>query len=265
MGDDGSVWMGEVQYKLNGMLHGPVHIMLGGHWMMEPISEWVNEHNVSDQVKFASGWDEWLLMGKQMWREGWIRCPETCSSDTPQRDCMCTCPSEVMEGRSPKDILFNMSSVMAFDPSMAQYWHDMMGMSWEMIWDNLCSVGHPGDMFTSSAPQDPIFWPLHGNSERFVQLLRLESYRNNLVLTETWGYSHSRVGISSDLHMVCDWSEQEGYGKPYCYRDTCSGHKADDILPFTSVVRQPRRHPRVHQRGVLQHDLSRLGRPQVRL
>ena len=40
------------------------------------------------------------------------------------------------------------------------------------------------EQFTSSAPQDPLFWPLHGNAERFVMYLRVLSKKGAISLDE---------------------------------------------------------------------------------
>jgi hypothetical protein len=42
------------------------------------------------------------------------------------------------------------------------------GGSWDPMLSMLCSVGHAGEMFTSAAPYDPLFWPLHGLADRCV-------------------------------------------------------------------------------------------------
>ena len=37
---------------------------------------------------------------------------------------------------------------------------------YDVVKETLCHVGHAGEMFTSSAPYDPIFWPIHGLADR---------------------------------------------------------------------------------------------------
>ena len=54
----------------------------------------------------------------------------------------------------------------------------------------LCGVGHAGEMFTSAAPQDPLFWVLHGFADRYVTFKRALAARNATALDETWGYDH---------------------------------------------------------------------------
>ena len=100
--------------------------------------------------------------------------------------------------------------------------------------DALCHVGHPGEMFTSAAPQDPLFWPVHGLAERYVQLLRTWSRAGNITLDETWDYDHM-TGVLSDTRLVCDWEDVDRSSRdlPSCTSGvTCSGHREDDALPF---------------------------------
>ena len=108
-----------------------------------------------------------------------------------------------------------------------------MGMSYDTVLDELCHVGHPGEMFTSAAPQDPLFWPLHGLAERFVQLVRLYAAEGVIAYDETWGYDH--VNVMSDTHRVCDWTNATGLELPTCAPGVCPGHREDDVLPFEYV------------------------------
>lgn len=101
----------------------------------------------------------------------------------------------------------------------------------------LCEIGYPGDSFTSAAPQDPTFWPIHGLAERYIQSLKLWKQKGLLDDTdfdETWGYSHGSE-VPSDTHRVCDWSSVEGLQLPTCSFGTCSGHRSSDILPFDNL------------------------------
>ena len=103
--------------------------------------------------------------------------------------------------------------------------------------ETLCHIGHPGEMFTSAAPQDPTFWPLHGNAERYLQYARLLKADGVLSFDETWGYAHASE-LPSDTGLVCDWTgvDPSSMSMPSCSKETCSGHKEDDLLPFSDLL-----------------------------
>ena len=73
-----------------------MHIMVGGLWGMNE-KEWV--------APLAENEDWFLLASKYMWRQGYVRCPETCSMDAPVSDCFCECPSDVLAGMSSTEAL----------------------------------------------------------------------------------------------------------------------------------------------------------------
>ena len=105
------------------------------------------------------------------------------------------------------------------------------------LFNELCHVGSPGEMFTSSAPQDPTFWPLHGNAERYVQYLRVLKKAGTVPFDEAWGFQHE-TEVPSDTGMVCDWTGvTDVTDMPTCAKATCPGHKEDDLLPFTHLFK----------------------------
>lgn len=223
----------QVSGMLNGGLHGQVHIMLGGHWDFNAsFAQRLNSHipmmmsnpHISDQI---------LLGSKFLWRQGIVRCPVDCAGDA---ECVCSCPDEIVRGRTAYEI-FNITGMFDITPEIKTLLVEEMGYTYDELFDAFCHVGHPGEMFTSAAPQDPIFWPLHGLSERFVQLIRVLAARGMMPFDETWGYDHV-TDVYSDTHLVCDWSDvREGsFDMPNCVRgQACPGHRADDILPFTDL------------------------------
>ncbi|EGB08663.1 hypothetical protein AURANDRAFT_71609, partial [Aureococcus anophagefferens] len=220
-----SQWIGTLFSALNGELHGPVHIMVGGLWGMNE-KEWV--------APLAENEDWFLLASKYMWRQGYVRCPETCSMDAPVADCFCECPSDVLAGMSSTEAL-NRTGVLGLFGGDASTFNSY-GISDDQLLSELCHVGLPGEMFTSAAPQDPIFWPLHGNAERFLQYIRLVAATGVIDLNETWGYEHVS-DVASDTGVVCNWDNATGtMGMPHCTRETCPGHRSDDLLPFNKLT-----------------------------
>ena len=225
-----STWIGSMLFALNGALHGPVHIMIRGHWSFNS-DKW---SALSNELTFS---DAMLLLAKALWRQGWIRCPETCSSDTPSSECQCGCPAAVIGNRTAKQV-FAESGMWKLNPNsdLIQLL-DSYDLTEEDLLELLCEVGHPGEMFTSAAPQDPTFWPLHGMAERFIQYARILKTEGTLTFDETWGYSHA-TQLPSDTGLVCDWDAVNSGETlmPTCVHETCPGHKISDTLPFTGLL-----------------------------
>lgn len=215
--------------ELNGELHGPVHIMIGGQWYQNT--------SAAVNLTLTNGGD-FLLASKYLWRQGFVRCPELCSDDTPAIHCECSIPGEfraMFDGA--KDFLkgtglFNLSAGLFNDWTN----FESLGCTDEEaclseVVDILGHVGHAGEMFTSSAPYDPTFWPIHGLADRYLQMKRLLNYDNVTMLDQDWGYYHDG-NSPSDTHKVCEWDGVTGMEMPKCYTGDCAGHRKHDMLPM---------------------------------
>ena len=147
---------------LNGYTHGPVHIMLGGSWGQD-----------SAVVADYGYWKVFLLLAKNLWRHGYTVCPDSCSADTPATECECKVADWAKQGLSSYEILTDKTGLMSWidlysdqifwDSDTSQYLiHDTSKEDTEKVWDLvLDSLGNPalnGEMYTSAAPYDPIFW-----------------------------------------------------------------------------------------------------------
>mmetsp|Transcript_24930 Transcript_24930/g.29454 ORF Transcript_24930/g.29454 Transcript_24930/m.29454 type:complete len:652 (+) Transcript_24930:87-2042(+) len=234
--------LSEVLSALNGALHGRVHIMIGGHW--DNSNEWKNLALESLQSAGGSP-DMFLLLSKYLWRQGFTRIPETCSADTSHADCMPSCPETIVGDWDDMDDV-KASQILSvagvFDLTDVSNMHDLLNdykLGYKDLLKELCHIGSPGEMYSSSAPQDPTFWPLHGNAERFITFLRVSKAKGLIEFDETWGYEHISE-LASDNGIVCDWSEVEAGSleMPTCSKGTCSGHKEDDLLPFTDLYHE---------------------------
>ena len=167
--------VGDLFSDLNGLLHGPIHIMVGGQWWADA-SEQISSDlygtiaegfNMTD-IPYAIS--DLLLTSKFMWRQGVIRCPEFCAADAPESECQCSCPDEIIAGRTASQVMTDYGVMHMSTPFMDTLVSHLNanGVSTNDLLKILCHVGHVGEMFSSAAPYDPLFWSLHGSAERFL-------------------------------------------------------------------------------------------------
>ena len=100
-----------------------------------------------------------LLFSKFMWRQGFMRVPEYCSADTPASECMTSCPDEILMGDNADGVLMR-SGAHKLLPQGIWGLLATHNFTHEDLLFGLCATGHPGEMFTSAAPYDPIFCEL---------------------------------------------------------------------------------------------------------
>lgn len=239
---------------LNGEVHGPIHILLGGQWHTNlPI---LNNSAIWSGVGDGEGANlagEQLLFSKLLWRSGYLRCPESCSADTSSEDCVCSCPTEYRHGRSPYEILaetgllYYISTQDASKGLLYNKTTDKYGLvgytlkeeeeTWNRLLNSVCDPGHPGEMYTSAAPYDPVFWLLHPASERLLNWRRMLKAWKFADFDEAWGYNHSSVNAPSDVGKVFNWENTSGFDLPTHEMGTCPGHEAMDLLPFKGLIK----------------------------
>lgn len=242
-----STSLSELQNFLNGGTHGPVHIMIGGHWG--------NKEAATFEKFLSPRMSDVLLLSKWLWRSGYIRCPMNCA---PEQKCRCECPVEVLGNSSAYEILRKSHALhwltddvntMFYLDERTGEWH-IAGKSlqeedeiWASLLAGLCDVGWPGEMFTSAAPYDPMFWVVHPTNERLLSWLRILGNQNKIPFDESFSYNHhlstaSNMTPPSDTGFVCDWTgiDELSLQMPVCTKKQCPGHGANDTIPFRDFL-----------------------------
>lgn len=225
----------EMNVCLNGDTHGPVHIMMGGQF-----------HTSVNQTDIVNAhWAQriQLLVFKSLWRMGYAVCPSSCSSETTSQDeCQCSCPAVddpykvLVEDSGVMHWIDDVSPLVYFDEingvyKIRGYHGDKLTQAWHDLLQAFCNPAYVGDLYTSNAPADPLFWVIHTAGERLMSWRRILSYTDKMPLDETWGYEHPS-GVPSDTGTVCDWSKvTKDDEMPECDKGLCTGHAEDDILP----------------------------------
>lgn len=176
----------------------------------------------------------------------------------PMQECRCECPAEIIGNSSAYDILRNSHALhwLADDLNSMFYlnrstdvWH-IAGKSvqeeeeiWSSLLAGICDLGWPGEMFTSAAPYDPTFWPVHPTNERLLSWLRILGKQNKIDFDETFSYNHhlsttSNMTPPSDTGFVCDWTgiDELSLQMPVCSKRQCPGHAANDTIPFRDFL-----------------------------
>lgn len=201
-----TTWM-SMSKQLNSAAHGHIHETMGGSWNHYFAER--NNHNTAPAIlTFAH---EIQALSKELWRAGFVQCPDTCSMDTPWKECQCLCAADALEGLEPYDVLDQsgvLKSVEFYDHEnhLISSWYDENGTLYytlpdyseeeskhiyaELL-DMLCSPGHIGDMFQATSSNDVMFWVLHGTLDRLWHFKRLGSTEN---YDETWDPYHTCYG-----------------------------------------------------------------------
>lgn len=239
--------LAEVFNCLNGETHGPVHIFIGGEWGLDSNASEVLDRDAYSTLKVMQ-----VFFFKTLWRHGFARCPSSCSEDTPALDCQCEVPDELIERYGAYDILTTYTGMVHWMASGALagiYFNEEEGIYhvrgytadeeqafWVKLLKALGTPGVTGDMYTSGAPIDPIFWPLHSTADRLLSLRRVLKHYNLWPLDETWGYKHA--GDPTDDGYVCDWTNvnESSLDMPTCRKQACYGHGEADSLPFENFL-----------------------------
>ena len=236
----------KLNFCMNGGTHGPLHVMIGGVWGQRETQERVERFLALTNGTHAH---DLLQLSKIMWRHGFAVSPRRCDPQSSSSSCTVQCPDEIMKGFSSYAVLTNETGILHwidqfsdrifFDQSDGLYHIKNYSPEEERdAWDDLvkvvCNPGHVGDVFTSAAPNDPIFWVIHTEQERFLQWRRIASAKGLRYLDETWGYEHwaSPTTPASDTGVVCDWTASQESQLPTCHPGRCSGHTPYDRLNF---------------------------------
>lgn len=203
-----TTWM-SMSRQLNAAAHGHIHETVGGSWNHYYANR-VGADNVGPQtLTFAH---EIQALSKELWRTGFVKCPETCSMDTAWQDCQCTYDASadksgmtsyeildkagVLDGVEYYDAAGHLIS--KFKDENGTVYYPLPGYTEEEtkhIYDELLEMiatpGHIGDMFQATSSNDITFWVLHGTVDRLWHYKRLGNTDN---FDETWDPYHTCYG-----------------------------------------------------------------------
>ena len=199
-------WM-SMSKQLNSAAHGHIHETVGGSWN-HYYAERLNHKGSPAVLSFAH---EIQALSKNLWRTGFVTCPDSCSMDTAWQDCQCTCDADAIAGMKSYDVLDAagvLDSADYFDSedhvissfkddngtiyyTLPQYTEEESQVIYDDLLSMLCSPGHIGDMFQATSSNDITFWVLHGTLDRLWHFKRLGNMQN---YDETWDPYHTCYG-----------------------------------------------------------------------
>merc|ERR1712000_569461 len=108
--------------------------------------------------------------------------PESCDEGTAFEDCTCYIPDEYFDDYGAYQMLN--------DTNVFHYLTSSNGIYYSSDDDLYHYTGITGEMYTSAAPWDPSFWPIHPTADRLVMYRRYLHSTGQLYLNSTWGYYH---------------------------------------------------------------------------
>ena len=191
-----------------GAMHGPIHVISGGTLYCD---------GMYDEIQKRFDFDD-TLMGylkifsfyalKNLWRKSLLTCPASCSEDTPQSECLCSCPGleEVYKNGLISDYIDDITISPSTHPELNQIYSLSDEEKYEFL-DMVCNAGIlDGDHLESASPADISFWPLHPTVERLYQFKVLsqkftDTYWNDTAIT-SWSGTDCYGHHSSDTTFL---------------------------------------------------------------
>jgi hypothetical protein len=147
-----------------------------------------------------------ILIFKLLWRTGFTRCPDSCDEDN-SADCYCAIPTQYFTQYGGKQIAQRATIYKYLAAQLGTEIDDYSEDEWEWVLTAFENVDCAGEMFTSAAPYDPTFWPLHGTIERLLGYKLINVYLNNdTTFDDTWDYPDYDGVTAPHLDGKCDWS-----------------------------------------------------------
>ena len=188
--------------------HGPTHLAIGGTWGADWKSyllEW--DYNLLYAYRWGIGG---FSKQKNMFRAGWMHCPEYCGMDTPQAMCKCSCGDK--DTQALKESKLNMLF-------MGQDWLLQSNNGTSLannIFDLLCNnlndtAAVMGDSLEAASPNDVSFWPTHPTVDRLLQWKRINGFESE------------------------DWPDDSAWSVYGMSTGYCWGHNKNDVLFYTNL------------------------------
>lgn len=191
--------------------HGTTHLAIGGVWNADWKSYMISWDMNIEQAQ------EWAIAGfakqKNMFRAGWLTCPDYCSLDTPESDCKCACDD--LDAVFSDDTLSERLNLLFFGEDWYYQSNTGEDLSHE-IYTLMCNgysdtFAVMGDSLETASPNDASFWPTHPAVDRLLAWRRVNHFEN-----EYWPDNAA-------------WSV-EGVDTGYCW-----GHNKEDVLTYTNL------------------------------
>lgn len=178
--------------------HGSIHIMLGGISGDCDTAYKENLHDYYDDDAIARIAQLGAVSVKGLWRAGYIEFSE-CTTDTPEH-CAQKCVSDdyLTMGQLVWD-LFTPWGIDAIDTTTDGYLTSLG----QTICETTLNIG---DMYSSSATIDPLFWVMHTTTDRLMSYKRAKNY----AFTDMTWTDSTCLGHSPGDNMFFDISRQVG-------------------------------------------------------
>mmetsp|Transcript_19736 Transcript_19736/g.23496 ORF Transcript_19736/g.23496 Transcript_19736/m.23496 type:complete len:671 (-) Transcript_19736:165-2177(-) len=181
--------------------HGSIHILLGGmgggcdHTYKEQLSSYFSDGNIAKIAQIAA------IYVKGLWRAGYIDYTECTTDSEDVCEQACVGSDFIAMGREIEYSL-NLWSIEPLHKDDPDGYFAALG---KVLCSTKLSIG---DMYSSSATIDPLFWVMHTTTDRLMTYKRAKKY----TFTDMSWPDSTCVGHSSGDGVIFDISEQVGDG-----------------------------------------------------